>query len=405
MDHNFYVWQVDEHNYEELSHIERDRRELLRHSKLRYRRYTYFQLWGTVIPTICKSWEWWLTASIYLMARVLLHYDIAQNTLLKLESSYISAIGSFISFLLVFYNNQGYSRYTAQYEESMRMEGRIFNAAYLARDNLPTDMAWQFVRYLNGAHILCYIGLSTEYKRRNLFSPFNEKHRVLTDDEVQRLDEIDMDTGGACYREVLGWAMNLLFQAKKGFLDMMVYSNLATETLQLRGAIGTLYDYEDQPIPYVYVHLMYSITLLYLLLFAYFVATSLSVDNHHLRDIVGVIVVSIFSMIAIGILEIGRLMSQPYKTDLSDLSVMHYINFTWMSSRRILIGKLFEVKGLKMELDLEAARPSLGKGLGDSKIMVKAANEIRCNDDFLPRQLLQTSRNESMEKSAISFLQ
>lgn len=402
MDHNFYGWQVAEHNHEELARIERDRRELLRHSKLRYRRYTYFQFWGTVIPTICQSWEWWFTAAVYVMARLLMHYPVVSDiSVITVDSRYVSIIGGFISFLLVFYNNQGYSRYTAQYEQSMRMEGRIFNATYFARDNLPTAIAWQFVRYVNGAHLLCYLGLSTEYKRGNLFIPFNDANRIFTEDEIQRLDEIDMDTGGACYREVLGWAMKLLIEAKKdGYLDFIIYSNMCAEALQLRGAIGALYDFEDQPIPFVYVHLIYSITLMYLSLFAYFVGTSLPADHNHLRDIVGIIIIFIFSLIAIGILEIGRLMSQPYKTDLSDLSVMHYINFTWMSSRRILIGGSFESKGLQMEKDLEASRPSLGKGFEESTRM---DTKMYCIErtDHLSSELLDVTMTSS--SSALSF--
>lgn len=125
-------------DYQELEKVEQSRRELLIHSKWRYRRHTYLKLWGTVIPSVSLSWEWWLSLGVYCMARLLLYLNIADSTTLAVDARYMTVIGGFISFLLVFYNNQGYSRYTSQYELSMRMEGRIYNISLLAKDHLPT---------------------------------------------------------------------------------------------------------------------------------------------------------------------------------------------------------------------------------------------------------------------------
>ena len=355
------------HDHSGLLKVEADRRELLRHSKLHYRQYTYFQLWGTVIPTVWKLGDWWLTVCIYLLGRLLMHFEVTTNPLVvALDSRYVSIMGGFVSFLLVFYNNQTYARFTSQYEASMRMEGRIFNCAYITRDILPEGIAWQIVRYLNGAHLLGYIGLSEVYKRENTFSPLNAKLRLFTDEEREHLDLINMDVGGSCYREVLGWAVTLIQQARCGTIasvppiDAQQYQILLSEVLQLRGAIGTLYDFEDQPIPFIYVHLVHFITIVYLLFFAYFVGTSAGVSL-----VTGIVAVVLFGTIALGILEIGRLMSQPYGDDLSDLSVLHYVNFTWTMSRRILAGKSFVANSSAVERDLEKARPALGAAFED----------------------------------------
>ncbi len=368
VDRNIYHWELNaQHNHDTLIQIEKDRRELLRHSKLRYKQYTYFQLWGTVLPLIIISWEWWLSVAIYILARLLVYFEAAPYlTLAVIDSRYLSIIGGFISFLLVFYNNQGYSRYTAQYEQSMRIEGRIFNATYMVKDSLPVGMAWQFIRYLNGVHLLCYIGLSSEYERDNLFIPLNDKLKLFTSVEINRLDEIDMEAGGGCYREVLGWAMRVLHIAKRdGYLDMIQYDRAVSELLQLRGCIGTLYDYEDQPIPFVYVHLVHVITLLYICYFSYFIGTSMNPGKTTsvYSDIAGILALIIFNLIAIGILEIGRLMSQPYLAELSDFSIMHYINFTWTASRRILTGYVFDIHyNEDEERELENGRICMGKG-------------------------------------------
>ncbi len=366
---SYHIAQKNQRYNTELSHdellaIETRRRDLLKKSKLA--KHTYFQLWGTVLPRVWTSWEWWTTVAVYLMARLLLTYKVVDDsTLLLIDSRYLSVIGGFISFLLVFYNNQTYARFTTQYDQSMRMEGRIFNACYMAKDTMPPAMAWQFIRYLNGAHFLGYIGLSTCYERTNTFAPINEKLRLFSSLEVKRLDEINVDSGGGCYREVLGWEMTILHLAKQQkYLDGFEYQAIVSETLQLRGAIGALYDFEDQPIPFIYVHLIHFMTFLYLLYFSYFVGTSVGIDNQY-RMIVGIIAVLIFGTILLGMLQIGRLLSLPYGDDLSDLSVLHYINFTWTSCRRILKGNIFELNTFNEELDLENGRPSLGNAFLD----------------------------------------
>eukprot|EP01034_Spumella_vulgaris_P043644 gene43644-54217_t len=131
------------------------------------------------------------------------------------------------------------------------MEGRIFNVALLARTNLPTVDAWRLLRYLNAAHLLGYVGLSEVYNDENFFDPMNDQLQLLTALETARVKEIGIDTGGSAYREVIGWCLEIITDHfNSGLLDAGTKNAMISEVLTLRGAIGGLYDYDDQPIPF-----------------------------------------------------------------------------------------------------------------------------------------------------------
>jgi predicted membrane chloride channel (bestrophin family) len=388
----FGIESTDKLTANQLIKAERHRRELLQRSKIFSREHLYLQIWGTVIPAVIRSGEFWFSLFVYVVIRLCIVYGVTTSVDISIDSKTVGTIGGFISFMLVFYNNQVYSRYAAQYDNSMKMEGKILNLTYFARDNLqtfklsssssstssttnPTNtptpaeekataMVWQFVRYLNGAHILGYVGLSDTYERDNLFEPFNKKFKMFTVSELQRLEytnSID-DSSGACYREVLGWASSLLQEAhRSGQLVAVVYNNMMNELLALRGHINTLYEYDDQPIPFVYVHLIYFLIIFYLPLFSFFVATSFDA-GHAWSNCPGFVVVFLNSLFTVGLLEIGRFMSEPYGSDNCDLSVIHYLKSTWLNCRKILAAKRFDVSTLALEQEMEEHRPVLGDG-------------------------------------------
>jgi hypothetical protein len=91
----------------------------------------------------------------------------------------------------------------------------------------------------------------------------------LTDDEKKRMDTIDMDSGGAAYRELIAWSMLEVQKAKdEKLIDKELAAMLRDEVLKLRAGAGQLYDAADLPIPFYYVHFICLLTALYLPLFA-----------------------------------------------------------------------------------------------------------------------------------------
>ena len=89
----------------------------------------------------------------------------------------------------------------------MSCEGRIFDVAALARSYLPRERALRLIRYMNAAHIAAYVGLSDTYTYDNFFKPLNLLNYVLTSKELERIEDINMNTGGSAYREIIVWCM------------------------------------------------------------------------------------------------------------------------------------------------------------------------------------------------------
>jgi predicted membrane chloride channel (bestrophin family) len=185
--------------------------------------------------------------------------------------------------------------------------GRIFNEALLARINLPNNEASRLMRYLNACHLLGYCGLSPTYNEKNFFDPMNESLQLLTDKEIERVKEIGIDSGGSAYRELIGWCLEIIyhhFNAK--LMDSHTMDRMVVEVLTFRGAIGSLYDYDDQPIPFVYVHLLTLLVDIYMPLLAYSQATQVG------NDVQGVIVVILAAVYTLGLVAVGRALSDPY---------------------------------------------------------------------------------------------
>jgi hypothetical protein len=402
----------DKLTHEQLRDIEKTRRGLLLKQKNFDPTEIARAIVGTVMPRLLRSRLSWLMIGLYIMGRFLIleKYVIVGENLPNINSAVVSAVGGFMSFFLVFFLSQTYSRFCTQYDLSMRIEGRIFNLCYLARVALPPAEAWRLIRYVNAIHILGYIGLNTAYSDNNLFKALNEKHNILTENEVARLRCIGMDNGGGAYREVIGWAVDVVYDnfrrthgaqsspqeqpsiawdtlpldeevkmqlkalyavnvsssVSLGYapqdlaVDINTMQNMVNEILAIRGAIGALYDFADQTIPLPYLHLAVVICFMYLVLITYTIAVFIPVSHYVFPHILGAVLLLINLFFVIGIRELGTQMIDPYGNDLSDLSVIHYIEFTFTASRKILAGYRFSTAGKAMEDELESGRPSCG---------------------------------------------
>ena len=83
----------------------------------------------------------------------------------------------------------------------------------------------------------------------------NEKCRFLSDKELDRITQINMNVGGSVYRELTTWCMSEIYQLQKlELLDQRTACQLRELVCKLRGYLGALYDYDDQPVHFFYVH-------------------------------------------------------------------------------------------------------------------------------------------------------
>lgn len=149
---------------------------------------------------------------------------------------------------------------------------------------------------------------------------------------------------------------------KKGLLDPELANQFREQILQLRAKMGQLYNAKDLPIPFFYVHFICILTTLYLPLFAITSAIEAGTgeDIHWSMGVIKGLVVLLQSIFVIGLRVLGQKMSDPYGDDLIDLSVMHYVSFTWTHSNRILNSSFPEDASPAVESHLISQRKNIG---------------------------------------------
>jgi len=321
---------------------------------------------GTIVPHILRSFQFWSTILGYWLVRTLVRNDVLEDgpdCKYPIQLVQVSILGGFFSFALVFYASQSYSRYTTQYFASMSCEGRIFDSVTLAQATLPQTSCLRLLRYMNAAHVLAYIGLSSSYSVENLLDDWQKQYHLLTATEESRLKQFKLNHGGTAYREVLTWCVDLIEKEyKAGFITDMRCQQLQNQVLVLRDSIKTLYDFNDQPLPFFYVHLAYILVFFYLPLFTYAVAidTTAKTDVDTYPEVIGCIIVLTNSLFMIGLINIGKKLQEPYGHDVEDLSVIHYLTFTLKMSRRIVARKIPPPTTAQEEEDMNNRRPELG---------------------------------------------
>ena len=90
-------------------------------------------------------------------------------------------------------------------------------------------------------------------------------------------------------------------------------------------------------------------------------AANLFVSPTRLTDVVHGLIVFLQAVYVIGLRLMADRLAEPYGSDLEDLSVMYYVNFTWTMSRRILEAELPEEPDLEFEEELiNEAEQSVG---------------------------------------------
>ena len=165
---------------------------------------------------------------------------------------------------------------------------------------------------------------------------------------------------------MLTWCVDLIEKEyRAGFITDMRCQQLQNQVLVLRESIKTLYDFNDQPLPFFYVHLAYILVFFYLPLFTYAVAidTTAKTDLDTYPEVIGCMIVLTNSLFMIGLITIGKKLQEPYGHDVEDLSVIHYLTFTLKMSRRIVARKIPPPTTGEEEEEMNNQRPELGAGM------------------------------------------
>ena len=179
------------------------------------------------------------------------------------------------------------------------------------------------------------------YEYENFFKPINERKCVLTTEELERIEHVDMDkgNGGAAYKELLIWCTNEVADASRNkLISELVAQDLRNEILKFRSHFGTMYAFDDQPAPFFLTHFSVLMSFIFLPMIA--VSDGLDAgtgDNvYWVKDVVQGVIIFLTALVLLGLWSLGNMLGDPYGDDLLDLSVLHYINVTWTHSNRML---------------------------------------------------------------------
>lgn len=217
-------------------------------------------------------------------------------------------------------------------------------------------------------HIAGYVGLSRVYTYSNFFVPINELHRLLTPEEIQRIEAIDMNNHESAYREIITWCMEEVATfADEEMVSGFVASKYRELILKEQDSFAELFDDDDQPISFAYYQFICFLSAVYMPLFAMAAALDAGIGEaaYWLTDILAGLIVLLQAIFVVGLRVLAENMSDPFGSDVGNLSVLHYITFTWETSVQILLAKKPPPLDKNTEEKLCLERPPLEKPWDD----------------------------------------
>jgi len=334
--------QDAELSWDELQAVEKRRRSILkRQGNFSFFRIVFF--WdGTLLKMLSSEPLLWLTIIIYAFIRIFAHLDALPEVLNDIAGADIGVIGVFLSFFLVLFVNDANSTVEKIYGISMQCKARVLDVAALAKTTLPRKYALRLVRYMNAVHIAGYVGLSRVYTYSNFFVPINNLNRLLTPEEIERIESIDMNDDEAAYREIITWCLDeVATAADEELISGFVASKFRELILKEQDSFGELFDDEDQSISFAYYHFICFLSAVYLPLFGMSAGLVAGIGEaaYWLTDIVAGLIVVLQAIFVVGLRVLAENMSDPFGDDVDNLSVLHYINFTWKTSMQMMLAK------------------------------------------------------------------
>ena len=289
---------------------------------------------GTCLRDIANDVLVWATLAIYIGIRGHASaIDYVPESVEMFSKTNVGILGSFLSFFLVLFVNQTNSRFLEMYGFSKACAGRIQDICHLAKAQLPYGVADQLVRHFNAAQIAGYTGLNavgqgSPYSKTHFFDHYNNKHSLLTRAEMNQLSRHDMNHSALCMKELCTWCQLDVVRARKdGHIDSYQEMLMHEKILDFRAAMDGMYDYTDQPPHFFYIHFLALLSAIYLPLFAIDSAYQ-GIWGEEMSiglDILQGIIVFLQCIFVVGLRSLGTKMIDPYGDDLTDLSVINYV--------------------------------------------------------------------------------
>jgi len=292
-------------------------------------------LYETVVLGIFVDILFWISVFGYFFTKYLTQ-DVKVPAM---PSSLPSACTNFIAFLLVFYMTACYGRFREQHDAVMKSIGSLNSICLFAHNCFSVAGSRRIYRHLNAAHILSFVGLDGIYQEKNLFVPLNDTHKILTQNEIEKLKDFSFQ-GSTPFRVLLSWVMeSIRYESEQGKTSKEEMVACFQLVLDLRASLSRIYHFKQQPVPYSYVVLVTTMVDWFLPFYAVSIGytSAGTVSNEGFFGFfLEFLYVITYVLITTGLRRLGARLQDPMGMDLEDFDVLEIVSNGLDQTNKIL---------------------------------------------------------------------
>lgn len=283
----------------------------------------------------------WILFSTYGVCAALTRYGVIDLGHVddELEPAFAGA-EVLVTFVVVFYLGYCYARYFEIYHLATAAKSTIVSLCAASRACLPINARRKLFVHLNLMHASAYCALTPIYNFDNFMETFCKLHHIEVPDHQKHFGDVDTG-GGVHYNQCAVWAQTVLHKALvAGECHPEAFRNMQEEVLKLRQLFSTIFAYQYQVIPFAYSHLVSFGCFVYLFGLAVAKAVRFQPEADYLGGLfLPCLSFSILTIIAIGLIEIGQAISDPWGNDPEDFAVPRFLHATAKMTRHLIEGE------------------------------------------------------------------
>eukprot|EP00239_Pterosperma_sp_CCMP1384_P009866 CAMPEP_0197861178 /NCGR_PEP_ID=MMETSP1438-20131217/37062_1 /TAXON_ID=1461541 /ORGANISM="Pterosperma sp., Strain CCMP1384" /LENGTH=381 /DNA_ID=CAMNT_0043478269 /DNA_START=114 /DNA_END=1259 /DNA_ORIENTATION=- len=305
-----------------------------------------------------------------------------------IEIGTLLIIASFLTFFVVFFNSQAYNRFFQEYFLACKIRYAVNDAFFMVR--LHADDPKIVFNVFRMMHAAVYLGFTNLSQNKELIGFEESMHRrliklkLLTDRESMRLYSMAHSDPAT---ECLLWAMRELREVlDEKQISVPIYRAIENHIMQIRKHFDEIRSYNEQPVPFVYYHLVNIVVELYLVVVCY--AATFVTPFYSIIGYVGTLVG------LLGLREAAACLADPLGLDETDIPVFAIATETHFE--QLYVMTRMDAKGPgRFDTDIRNLT-----GVGCNEHMIAIAEGVSMTD-FTDRDT-EAKRRQTRAKGVLS---
>jgi len=306
---------------------------------------TFIRIRGTMLPMVLAAPIFWVLVVLHAVLQVLANLSSddgsAMFVLPQLSYKAVGTVTALLTFFIVFYGGQSYSRLNMFYGHCVGIAGNVMNFTALVRNHFPSDVnvQWNATRLLLASMHIQYYTLNESDGGAGIS---NDEWKKIKGRNLLKRSEIELLMAYTGYKPFLPlvWALAEVEDAllpkpvdkpdasraeleqlrKQANAERYVVSDLLSNFRELafafRGHCGQITNWLKQPVPFPYFHVLTVLLVIDLMLISY-ALVNLEGTPWYLTSLVYVICCFAF----LGLREVAVAMSNPFGDDAIDFDL------------------------------------------------------------------------------------